>query len=110
MAIRRLDTKKVIEYFRTEDLELADLVLQVCKGAVIGRQREEDDKVIAESEAVRAVRTVAKVSPAPKVPQVPKISKVVKKRTRPTKAEMASAKAIAAAQPATNGAAQSRSA
>ena len=90
MAIRRLDTKKVIEYFRTEDLELADLVLQVCKGAVIGRQREEDDKVIAESEAVRAVRTVAKVSPAPKVPPV-KVPKVVKKRTRRTKAQLAEA-------------------
>ena len=90
MAIRRLDTKRVIEYFRTEDLELADLVLQVCKGAVIGRQREEDDKVIAESEAVQVVRTVAKVSPSPKVPQV-KVPKVVKKRTRHTKAQIAAA-------------------
>src|SRR5258707_14265457 len=110
MAIRRLDTKKVIEYFRTEDLELADLVLQVCKGAVIGRQREEDDKVIAESEAVRTVRTVAKVSPAPKVPPV-KVPKVVKKRTRRTKAEIAAAKVPAATTtvPPTNGAAQSQS-
>ena len=97
MPLRRLDTKKVIEYFRTEDLELADLVLQVCKGAVVGRQREEDDKVIAESErpsrpspAARAMIVAAKISQ-------PKVPKVVKKRTRRTKAQIAAATVTGAA-------------
>jgi len=78
---RKLDPKRVLEYFRSEDIELADLVLQACRNVVGNRQRAEDDAIIAEHEA----------QVQPKVPKV-KVAKV--KRVRRTKAQLAADKAV----------------